>query len=167
MKERMDYYKYYEKLMKMNLTQSILKTSEYHTLYGIYPGIAESIKLKRQRIRLLNKLKSEKTESKKIKIKREISTIQMKLKKNSLSKRLHGENKQEAIFKRKMKQGSSRRFFSKFAKKYNLTFGKSIKNFRKKMRDSLPPSVLYLKELDVTEKGLALSEWIREKNKNS
>ena len=153
--------------MKMNLEQSIVKTPEYHNLIEIYPDITESIKLKREIQRLTTKLKSEKSNRVKIKIKREINTTKSKLRKNSLHKRLHGENKQEAIFQRNMKLKSSKKIFSKIRKKYDSTFGKLVRSFKKKLRKNLPPSVLSLRELDVTEKGLALSEWITEKsNKN-
>ncbi|MDX1702638.1 MAG: hypothetical protein R3250_18550, partial [Melioribacteraceae bacterium] len=75
MKDQMNYYKYYEKLMNMNLNQSIVKTPEYHILSKIYPNITESIKLEREMKRLNNKLKSKKRKSTEFKIKREIAII--------------------------------------------------------------------------------------------
>ena len=167
MKGQVNYYKYYEKLIKMNLEQSIVKTPEFRSLSEIYPDITESIKLRRELQRLTRKFKLEKNTSTKIKMKREINIIKTKLRKNNLFKRLHGENKQEAIFQRTMKLKSSKKIFSKFRKRYDSTFGKSVNNFRKKLRKSLPPSILSLRELDVTEKGLALSEWIREKSEKN
>ena len=167
MKGQVNYYKYYEKLMKMNLELSIVKTPEFHSFSEIYPDITESIKLKRELQRLTRKFKLEKNASTKIKIKREINIIKIKLRKNNLFKRLHGENKQEASFQRTMKLKSSKKIFSKFRKRYDSTFGKLVNNLRKQLRKNLPPPILSLRELDVTEKGLALSEWIREKSEKN
>ena len=64
MKEQMNYYKHYEKFMKMNLEQSIVKTSEYRDFVEIYPHITESIRLKREIERLTKKMKSEKAPGK-------------------------------------------------------------------------------------------------------
>jgi len=165
----MNYYKHYEKLMKMKLEESIVKTSEYHSFSEIYPRITESIRLKREIERLTNKLKSEKVRSSKFKIKREITITKTKLKKNNLFKRLHGESKQEAIFQRKLKLGTMKMHVSSFAKKYQKILGQPIRNFQRKLRRSLhrnlPPSLFNLRELDVAEKGLALREWLQENRK--
>ena len=177
MKDQMNYYKHYEKLMKMKLEESIVKTSEYHSFSEIYPRITESIRLKREIERLNNKLKSEKERSSKFKIKREITITKTKLKKNNLLKRLHGESKQEAIFQRTLKLNSSKMYVSSFAKKsqnsfakkYQKILGQPIRNFQRKLRRSLhrnlPPSLFNLRELDVAEKGLALREWFQENRK--
>jgi len=170
-KDQMNYYKHYEKLMKMPLDQSIVKTPEYHSFSEIYPRITESIRLKREIERLTNRLKSEKERSAKIKIKKEINIAKTKLRKNNLLKRLHGESKQEANFHRKLKLNASKMYVSSFAKKRYMTLEHTITNFRKKLRRSmhrnLPPSVFNLRELDVSEKGLALREWIQENRKKT
>ena len=169
MKDQMNYYKHYEKLMKMKLEESIVKTSEYHSFSEIYPRITESIRLKREIERLTNKLKSEKARSSKFKIKREITITKTKLKKNNLLKRLHGESKQEASFHRKFKRNISKMRYSLFAKKCRRVLGRPIRNFQRKLRRSLhrnlPPSLFNLRELDVAEKGLALREWLQENRK--
>ena len=153
----------------MKLDQSIVKTPEYHSFSEIYPHITESIRLKREIERLTNKLKSEKERSAKIKIKREINIAKTKLRKNNLLKRLHGESKQEANFHRKVKLNTSKMYVASFAKKRYMTLAHAIINFRKKLRRSmhrhLPPSVINLRELDVSEKGLALREWLQENRK--
>ena len=161
----MNYYKHYEKLMKMKLEESIMKTSEYHSFSEIYPRITESIRLKREIERLTNKLKSEKERSSKFKIKREITITKTKLKKNNLLKRLHGESKQEAIFQRTLKHNSSKMHVPSFAKKYQKILGQPIRKLRRSMRKNLPPSLFNLRELDAAEKGLALREWLQEKRK--
>ena len=161
----MNYYKHYEKLMKMKIEESIVKTSEYHSFSEIYPRITESIRLKREIERLTNEYKSEKARSSKFKIKREITITKTKLKKNNLIKRLHGESKQEAIFQRTMKHNSSKMYIPLFAKKYQKILGQPIRKLRRSMRKNLPPSLFNLRELDAAEKGLALREWLQEKRK--
>ena len=169
MKDQVNYYKHYEKLMKMKLEESIVKTSKYHSFSEIYPRITESIRLKREIERLTNKLKSEKAGSSKFKIKREISITKTELKKNNLLKRLHGESKQEAIFQRKFKRKTSKVRYSLFAKKFRGVLGRPVRNFQRKLRRSmhknLPPSLFNLRELDVAERGLALREWLQENRK--
>ena len=169
MKDQMNYYKHYEKLMKMKLEESIVKTSEYHSFSEIYPRITESIRLKREIERLTNKLKSEKARSSKFKIKREITITKTKLKKNNLLKRLHGESKQEAIFQRKLKLGTTKMHVTSLAKKGYTTLRQATRKLRRKLRRSLhrnlPPSLFNLRELDVAEKGFALREWLQENRK--
>lgn len=152
--------------MKMQLDRSIVKTSEYRNFSKLYPHISESIKLRRRIKRLNNKLKSDKVRSSKIKIKRELNITKTKLRKNNIFKRLHGESKQEAIFQRTIKIHYSR---TAFAEKYRKFIGQPIRNLRRKLRRAmhrnLPPSLFNLRELDATEKGLALREWIQENRK--
>ena len=141
MNDQMKYYKHYEKFMRMELEQSIVKTSEYSSFSSLYPYITESIRLKRQIKRLTNKLKTEKVRSTKFKIKREISITKTKLRKNNLFKGLHRESKQEVIFQRRLKHNSKMHVPS-FAKKYLKTLGQPIRKLRRSMRKNLPPHSL-------------------------
>jgi len=59
-KNQLKHYKHYERIMKMELEQSIVKTSEYQSFSELYPHIAESLILKRKIKRLTNELKAEK-----------------------------------------------------------------------------------------------------------
>ncbi|MFH1327247.1 MAG: hypothetical protein ABIH76_00100 [Candidatus Bathyarchaeota archaeon] len=167
MNDQMKHYKQYERIMKMELEQSAVKTSEYQSFSELYPHIAESIRLKRKIERLTNILKSEKHSESEFKIKREITVTKSKLRKNNLLKRLHGESKQEAIFRRKFKRSVSKMRYSLFAKKCRTILGRPIRNFQRKlsrsMHKNLPPSLFNLRELDVSENGLALKEWLQEK----
>ena len=151
--------------MRLELEQSIVKTSEYGSFSSRFPYITESIKLKRQLKRLTNKLKTEKVRSTKFKIKREISITKTKLRKNDLLKRLHGESKQEAIFQRKLKLDTTKMRIKMLTKKGSTTSGQSIRKLRRLMHKNLPPTLFNLKELYAAEKGLALREWIRENRK--
>jgi hypothetical protein len=168
-KDQMKQYKHYKKIMKMELERSIVKTSEYQCFSELYPHIAESIRLKRKIERLTNILKSEKYRRAEFEIKREIAITKTKLKKNSLFKRLHGESKQEAIFHRKFKRNTSKMHYSLFVKKCQKILGRPIRKFHRKLRKSMhknfPPTLFNLRELYVTEKGLALKEWLQE-NRN-
>ena len=142
-------------------------TSEYQSFSELYPHIAESLRLERKIERLTNMLKSEKHKGAEFKITREITKTKSKLKKNNLHKRLHGESKHEAVFRKKFNRSRSKVRYSLLVKKWRKILGQPIRNFHKKlsrsMHSNLPPSVFNLRELTVTEKGLALREWLQEK----
>ena len=167
MKENLKHYKHYERIMKMELEQSVVETFEFQSFSESYLHIAESIRLNRKIKKLTNILKSENHKGSEFKIKREIAVTKSKLRKNNLHKRLHGESKQEAIFQRKIKRKRSKMRYSLLIKKFQIILGQPIRNFRTKLRRSmhknLPPSLFNLRELDVTEKGLVLREWLEEK----
>jgi hypothetical protein len=166
-KDQLEHYKHYERIMKMELEQSVVETFEFQNFSESYPHIAESIRLKRKIEKLTNILKSENHKESEFKIKREIAVTKSKLRKNNLHKRLHGESKQEAIFQRKIKRNRSKMRYSLLIKKFQTILGQPIRNFRTKlgraMHKNLPPSLFNLRELDVTEKGLVLREWLEEK----
>ncbi len=149
--------------MQIKFDNSIVKTHEYQIFSEIFPHISESIRLKREIKRLTNKLESEKTRSVKIKIKKEIIIAKTKLRKNNLFKRLHGETKQETNFYRKYKINTLKTRGFSLAEKYYTTLEQAITNFRKKLKGfmirNLPPTIFNLRELDASERGLALREW--------
>ena len=167
MEDQLKHYKHYERIMKMELEQSVVETFEFQSFSESYPHIAESIRLKRKIERLTNRLKSEKHKGAEFKIKREITVTKSKLRKNNLHKRLHGESKQEAFFQRKFKRKRSKMRYSLLMKKFRTILGQPIRNFRttlgRSMHKNLPPSLFNLRELTVAEKGLALREWLQEK----
>jgi hypothetical protein len=166
-KDHLKHYKHYERIMKMELEQPVVETFEFQSFSEIYPHIAESIRLRRKIERLTNILKIEKHKGAEFKIKREITVTKSKLRKNNLLKRLHGENKKEAVFHRKFKRNRSKMRYSLLVKKFRTILGRPIRNFQRKlgrfMHKNLPPSLFNLRELDLTEKGLALREWLQEK----
>ena len=151
----------------MEIENSLVETFEFKSFSESYPHIAESIRLRRKIERLTNILKSEKNKGSEFKIKREITVTKSKLRKNNLLKRLHGESKKESVFHRKFKRNRSKMRCSLFMKKFRTILGRPIRNFQRKlgrsMHKNLPPSLFNLRELDVTEKGLALREWLEEK----
>lgn len=156
--------------MKLELEQPIVETFEYQSFSKFYPHIAESIRLERKRERLTNLLKSEKHKGAELKIKQEITKTKSKLKKTNLKKRLHGENKQEAVFRKTLKRERSRERHSLLVKKFRKALGRPFSKAQKKLNQSLhrnlPPSLFNLRELTVAERGLALREWLQEKRKD-
>ena len=167
MKDQLNHYKLYEKIMKTGLEQSVTETLEFQSFSESYPSIAESIRLKRELERLAKMLKSVNRKGSEFKIKKEIAITKSKLRKNNLLKRLHGESKQEASFHRKFKRKRSKMRYSLLVKKIWNRLGQPVRKFQRKLgraiHKNLPPSLFNLRELDATEKGIAVREWLQEK----
>ena len=170
MKEQLKHYRLYEKIMKTEPEQHLEETVEFKIFSKIHPRIAESIRLKRKIKRLTNRLKSETHKGSELKIKREIAVTKSRLKRNDLFKRLHGESKTEALFYRKLKRKRSKMRMSLFMKKIRIRLGHPLKKFQRKrgrsMHQNLPPSLFNLREMDMTERGLVLREWLYAKREN-
>ncbi|NIU82180.1 MAG: hypothetical protein GWN17_01265, partial [Candidatus Korarchaeota archaeon] len=145
MKEKAEFNQYYKKLMKMKLEQSMVETTEYKVLAEHYPHLAESIKLKREIERLKEKLKSEKERSSRFQIKRELNVTGAKLKQENMLKRLHGESKQEAIFRTHFIIGTSKEHISSLVMTLRKAYASVQKKLRMLMYRRLPPSVFDLK----------------------
>lgn len=167
MKDQLNHYKLYEKIMKTGLEQSVTETLEFQSFSESYPSIAESIRLERKIERLTKMMKSEKRTGSEFKIKKEIAITKSKLRKNNLLKRLHCEGKQEASFHRKFKRKHSKMRYSLLMKKFWNRLGQPVRKLQRKlvrsMHKNLPPSLFNLRELDATEKGMAVKEWLQEK----
>ena len=158
----------YEILRNKDLEKSIIQTLEFQNFFEVYPRIASSILLERK-IELLNKkLKLEKKLNLKIEIKREINKTKVKLRKNKLSKKIHGDDKVEAKFLKKIKENESKikklTFFTKGKRVHEKIHSNHKKSFNQSLYKYLPPSLFSLKELIVSEKGLLLKQWLEEKN---
>jgi len=147
MRKKNEYYPYYEKLMEMSLEDPAEETAEYKILAERYPHLAESIRLRREKRRLKERLRSAANGSTRFQIKREIFRIERKLVQESTQKRLHGETMQEAIFKAFSIMATSRR------------------SLRRLVLRKLPPTVFDLRSLDTAEKGLAVREWFQERQR--
>ena len=153
----------------MELWQPVVETPEYQQFSEVYPHIAQSILMKRKIQHLTNELKSEDFEGSKFKLKREISKTKSKLKKNNLVKGLHGENKQETVFQKKYKRKIQKARSKAFRKKVKTRISRPVTKFCKRLSSSmhrnLPPSVFNLNSMDVSERGLELREWLKQKRK--
>jgi hypothetical protein len=156
--------------MKTDLEKHLEETVEFKIFSKLHPRIAESIRLKRRIKRLTNRLKSEDHKGSEFKIKREIAVTKSKLKKNNLFKRIHGENKTEALFHRKLKRKRYKMRVSLLMKKVRIRLGQPLRRFQKKrgwsLHLNLPPTLFNLREMDMTEKGMVLREWLHEKRRN-
>jgi len=171
MKRKTDYYPYYKKLTKMTLEKPPEEADEYKVLFQNYPCIAESIKLKTEMKRLNEKMKSVKDRPTKFQIKREMNKIKAMLKREGILKQLHGESKQEKVFKRRFRIDSMKEHVSFSIMRTRKSLTKVSVNAQKRLRASahrnLPPPIFDLNSLDMAEKGLALREWIRRHRKQS
>lgn len=172
MRKKNEYYPYYEKLMEMSLEDPAEETAEYKILAERYPHLAESIRLRREKRRLKERLRSAANGSTRFQIKREIFRIERKLVQESTQKRLHGETMQEAIFKAFSIMATSRRSISSFAGSARNAMAKPYRGFRSVCRAlrrlvlrKLPPTVFDLRSLDTAEKGLAVREWFQERQR--
>lgn len=148
----------------MDIEIPIILTTEYQNFSKVYPRIAEYIELQRKIERLTKMLKSKSHKNSKIQIKREINATKTKLRKNKLVKRLHGDNKQEAIFQKKYKQKNPKKQYLTLIKKGSQLINKVKKKISQNIHKNLPPSLFNLRELTVSEKGMELREWLQEKN---
>lgn len=164
MKDRLKTFKNYEIIRKMDIEIPIILTPEYQNFSKVYPRIAESIELERKIERLTKMLKSESHKNSKIQIKREINITKTKLRKNKLIKRLHGDNKQEAILQKKYKQKNPKIHYLTLIKKGSQLINNVKKKISQNLHKNLPPSIFNLRELTVSEKGMELREWLQEKN---
>ncbi len=158
MKEKMDYCSHYEKFMRMKLERSMVETAEYRPFCRRYPHLAESIRLKREIERLEKRLKPEKRSLSRLQIKREINVIKAKLRKERILKRIHGETKQEAIFRK-------RAGINTLKSRITHTLREFSAHTRRVMHIDLPPSLHNLKSLERAETGLALRDWIQDRHK--
>jgi len=89
------------------------------------------------------------------------------LEREKILKRLFGENKQEKMFNIRFTFENTKEHVSSLNRTYNTklrkmhgnlrSFNQSINRF---LRRKLPPTIFDLGSLDVSEKGLAVREWI-------
>lgn len=165
MRKRNAYYPYYEKLMEMSLEEPAEETAEYKILAERYPHLAESIRLRREKRRLKERLRSAANGSTRFQIKREIFRIERKLVQESTQKRLHGETMQEATFKAFSIMATSKRSISSFAGSARNAIAKPYRGLRRLVLRNLPPTVFDLRSLDTAEKGLAVREWLQERQR--
>lgn len=153
--------------MKIGHEQPIIETYDYQRFFEVYPNIAESIKLKRKLAQLTNELKTQNHQGTKFQIKQKIRVTKSELKKTSLRKRLHGEGKQEKVFSKKFKHKISKKRNALIKKKMRKKIGQPLEAFRMRVRRSmhknLPPTLFNLREHDISEKELALRDWLHEK----
>jgi hypothetical protein len=143
----------FKKLITKNLDETIEDTFEYKTLYKHYPHLTQSIKLTREKNKLLQKLKSLKG-SARLRERRKVFAIDVSLRRTNMLKRLFGENKPETTYKIRFTLERLRK-----------TTKESVSALSRRGQDYLhgilPPLIFDLKSLDMIEKGTVLKKWIQ------
>jgi len=169
MKEKTDYYPQYKKLLKLKDEKPASETKEFRILAERYPHIAESIRLKDEMRRLKEKLKSVKERATKFQMKKEMSNIKAKLKREGIRKKLHGEHKQERLFHTRFVVDLTKEKLSSMRKKSHATLERTHTKVGRRLstlrQQRLPPSLLDLRSLYLAEKNTALKEWVQNHRK--
>ena len=165
----------YEKLVTLPIGEEITELPEYDSFSRSYPHIAVSIGLKREFTRLSSEVKTADRE-KSSKIRRQMDDIRLRLRQEGILKRLKGERKAEALFRRWFLHTTLKRRLVSFTNslvtstKTRLSLIRTLARQRwidwkkagaRSSRRRFPPSLFDLGSLYVAEKGLALQEWIR------
>jgi len=169
-KERMeikaDCYRYYKGLMKVELERPIRETDEYKALFEHYPHVAESLNLKKEIDELGRKLKSAKDRKTSFQMKKALNETRKKLRRESMLEQLHGGSKQQAIYHVRFIIESVGESAFSFIRKCREILRGVCANAQRRMcrlvRMRIPPSILDLRSLDLTERGLVLREWVQD-----
>lgn len=168
MKTKIDCYPYYKRLLRIRFEEPIAETQDYQHLARQYPYMAESIRLKLEMQMLKEKAKLAKDRVSKGKTRREVSEIRAKQRRNSILKRLHGENRKDWVYRLNFGFETLReRVLLQILKRY-----KTLERLRKRLgkrwhrnvQRTVPPSILDLRSLDCVEKDLMLKEWVQNRH---
>jgi hypothetical protein len=170
MEEDDKYYLCYERLMRTTPEKPLVEIPEYRTLATRYPHIAESVKLRTEIEGLEKDARSAEEKSTRLQKKRQIERLSAELRRQGILKRLHGESKQEADFRRRFTINSLKRRLSLLGlmvrKVYSDLQEKLQEQSRRSRRaraEKLPPSLFDLRSLDSADRGLALTEWVKKR----
>jgi len=167
MGRKTDCYRYYKGLMKAELDRPTRETDEYKALAEHYPHVAESLNLKKEIDELGRKLKSAKDRKTSFQMKKALNETRKKLRRESMLKQLHGESKQQAIYHiRFIIESAGESAFSFIRKCREILRGicaNTQRRMRRLVRMRIPPSILDLRSLDLTERGLVLREWVQDR----
>jgi hypothetical protein len=153
MNNNINCYFCFKKLITKSLDETIEDTFEYKTLYNSYPHLARSIKLTREKNKLLQKLESLKG-SARVRERGKMFAIDARLRRTNVLKRLFGENKPETKYK-------VRFTFERLQKTSKESVFSLSRSIDRHLRRTLPPQLFDLQSLDMIEKGSALKEWIQ------
>jgi len=169
MKEKDDYYPYYEKLMRMAPLMAVEETPEYKALATGCPCLSKSIELQKKLERLRGELRSAKG-STRLHIRSQMKSLVRQLERQDLLKRLRGESKLETNYKRRFAIATLRRQLLSIAKRVRNAYSELENRVEERSRmarlsrvSKLPPSLFDLRSLDPADRGLALREWIEKR----
>jgi len=174
MEEDDKYYLCYERLMRTTPEKPLAEIPEYKTLATRYPHIAESVRLRTEIERLENEARSAEERSTRLQKRRQIERLSAELRRQGILKRLHGESKQEADFRKRFTISSLKRRLSLLARALGLGVRKVCSDLQEKLQEQsrrsrrarvekLPPSLFDLRSLDSADIGLALTEWVKKR----
>jgi len=162
-------YQYYKKLLTMKIEKPVTETREFQALAKNYPHIAESIRLKTEMRRLKETLASAKDRQTRLQAKRQMNSIKAKLRREKILKQLHVEGKHERAYRTRFFLFSTKKRVSSLIVKGLSTSKKAYIKLQRKSsilaHRRLPPSIFDLRSLDLTEKNLALKEWLQDRRK--
>jgi hypothetical protein len=170
MKEDDKYYLCYEKLIRTMPRKPLVEIPEYKNLAARYPHIAESVRLRTEIEGLEKEARPEEEKSVKLQKKRQIGRLNAELKRQGILKRLHGESKQEADFRRRFTINSLKQRLSllglrarKVCSDLQEKLQEQSRRSRRARAEKLPPSLFDLRSLDSADRGLALTEWVKKR----
>jgi len=170
MKEKDQYYSYYEKLMRIAPQAAIEETPEYHALAARYPYLSKSIKLGKELERLRMELKSTKERSTRLQIHSQVKRLVRELNRQNILKHLHGESKCETNYKRHFAIAAMSQRSASMAQRVRAAFLELQNKLEEQSRKArlsraskLPPSLFDLRSLDPVDRGSALREWVEKR----
>jgi hypothetical protein len=141
------YYPYFERLMTMTGQWPIAETYAYKRLCARYPHIAQSIRLEKERARLVEELRYSTDDATRHRLRAEISILNTKLRRESLLKRFHRESGQEM----------------KYRVRFAVARAGTGVRIQERIQSMLPPTLQDIRSLDQTDRALALRQWIKKK----
>lgn len=174
MKEKDQYYSYYEKLMRIAPQAAIEETPEYHALAARYPYLSKSIKLGKELERLRRELKSTKERSTRLQIHSQVKSFVRELKRQNIVKHLHGESKRETDYRRRFSIAAASQWLASMAQRVRAALFAALLELQNKLEEQsrkarlsraskFPPSLFDLRSLDPVDRGSALREWVEKR----
>ena len=142
-------------------SHSRIKDSERGDFHKSQLHLAESMRLQNEIKLLREQLKSEHKLSARLEMKRRIRTTKMNLTRERIFKRLHGEGKRSVSSKVRSRINTWVAHAQRGSVKLRKLDERTDRKLRFFLHMKLPPSILSLGSLDVSEKGMDTKEWIR------
>lgn len=169
MKEETNCYAQYKRLLKRKDEIPVTETKEFKVLAERHPHIAESVRLKDEMRKLKERLESAKERKTRSKASKEMNSLKVKLRREEIRKKLHGESKLERTYHARFIRDSATEKLSSWRKKSQASLKRTRTKVGRRLgtlkQQKLPPSFLDLKSLYLVERNVALKEWVRSRRK--
>lgn len=167
MKERDEYYSYYEKLMRMAPQAAMKETPEYQAMVARYPYLSKSIRLRKELDRLRTELKTARERSTRLQVRSEMESLVRQMKRLEVLKRLHGDSTHETNYKRRFAIAMMTQRLGLILQRICIELQSKLKERSRRARlfqaSKLPPSLFDLRSLDSVDRASALREWIEKR----